>query len=320
LINILHPGGFTTENPIPSYLIIRQLALGDVLLTTPIVRQLHKDHSGHCNIDVLTMKPEIFANSPYIRNVYTPQSFSTINNNYTHIINLDLAYENQPHLHIVDAYAMVSHGSAGKVIDKRLELFPNDSDKLRAKSLIESVISDDYVVVHMRKDTWPSRNLSEATWRSIIDLLLQSSDLKIVQVGSLHEISFDYHERLLNFLGEVNIHELREVISGAKCYIGIDSGTLHVAACTETPIISMFSSAHHRLREPLDRPFLARFIPIQPHIDCYGCQEHYPPPITGVICHRGDPYSPPCKDAFELEDISRALADLRLLNQDYLHG
>ena len=297
---------------LPSYLVIRQLAMGDVLLTTPIVRQLYKDHGGHCNIDVLTMKPEIFANNPYVRQVFTPQNISIDNTHYTRVINLDLAYENLPHQHIVDAYATVSHGTPDKVEDKRLELFPTEGDRLRAKSLINSQIMGQYAVIHMRKDTWPSRNLPESTWRAIIDLLINTTDLKIVQVGSTHEISFDHHDRLLNFMGLVNIHELREIISGAECYLGIDSGTLHVAACTETPIIAMFSSAHHRLRKPLDRPSHASFIPIQPHIDCYGCQEHYPPPITGVICHRGDPYSPPCKDAFHIEDIAHSLTDLGL--------
>ena len=217
-----------------------------------------------------------------------------------------------PHVHIVDAYALTSHGAADKIENKRLELFSSDADRAGAKSAQTKYIGGDYVVIHMRKDTWPSRNLPDATWKKILDILLESTDFKIVQVGSSHEIAFDYHPRLLNMLGKFNVHELREIIAGAQCYVGVDSGTLHIAACTDTPIIAMFSSAHHRLREPLERPPHARFIPIQPAVDCYGCQEHYPPPITGVICHRGDPYSPPCKDAFDVENIRQSLIDLGL--------
>ena len=299
-------------NLVPSFMVVRQLAMGDVLLATPIIRQLYQDHAGQCDIDVLTMKPEIFENNPYVRRVYTPQTFSEAKGPYARVINLDLAYENMPHVHVVDAYAMTSHGAADKIENKRLELFPSDADRARAKLVQTSDIAGDYVVIHMRKDTWPSRNLPDATWKQILDILLESTDFKIVQVGSTHEIAFDYHPRLLNMLGGFNIHELREIIAGAKCYVGVDSGTLHVAACTDTPVIAMFSSAHHRLREPLERPPQARFIPIQPQVDCYGCQEHYPPPITGVICHRGDPYSPPCKDAFDVENIRQSLIDLGL--------
>jgi hypothetical protein len=286
--------------------------MGDVLLATPIVRQLYKDNGGKCHIDVLTLKPEIFSNSPYIRRVFTPETFSEAKGPYTRVINLDLAYENMPHVHIVDAYAITSHGAAEKIENKRLELFSSDADRDRAKSVQTKDINDDYVVIHMRKDTWPSRNLPDATWKKILDILLECTDCKLVQVGSTHEIAFDYHPRLLNMLGKFNIHELREIIAGAQCYVGVDSGTLHIAACTDTPIIAMFSSAHHRLREPLERPPKARFIPIHPAVDCYGCQEHYPPPITGVICHRGDPYSPPCKDAIDVENIRQSLLDLGL--------
>ena len=293
-------------------MVVRQLALGDVLLATPIIRQLFHDHGGQCHIDVLTMKPEIFLNNPYVRRVYTPQDYSQAKGPYARVINLDLAYENLPHMHVVDAYAMVSHGSAEKIKDRRLELFPTEIDRRNVQTIQEEEIGGPYAVIHMRKDTWPSRNLPDATWRGILNILLEHTDLNIVQVGSTHEIAFDYHPRLLNFLGSLSIHELREIIAGAKCYVGVDSGTLHVAACTDTPVIAMFSSAHHRLREPLERPPQARFVAIQPQVDCYGCQEHYPPPITGVICHRGDPYSPPCKDAFDVENIRQSLIDLGL--------
>jgi len=297
---------------LPNYMVVRQLALGDVLLATPIIRQLFHDHRGQCHIDVLTMKPEIFLNNPYVRRVYTPQDYSQAKGPYARVINLDLAYENLPHMHVVDAYAMASHGSAEKIKDKRLELFPTETDRRNVKTIQEEKIGGPYAVIHMRKDTWPSRNLPDATWKGILNILLEHTDLNIVQVGSAHEIAFDYHPRLLDFLGVLSIHELREIIADAKCYVGVDSGTLHVAACTDTPVIAMFSSAHHRLREPLERPPQARFIPIQPQVDCYGCQEHYPPPITGVICHRGDPYSPPCKDAFDVENIRQSLIDLGL--------
>ena len=297
---------------IPSFMVVRQLALGDVLLATPIIRQLYLDHGGQCVIDVLTMKPEIFDNNPYVRRVFTPQTFSEAKGPYNRVINLDLAYENLPHFHVVDAYAMTSHGAVEKIENKRLELFPSEADRQRAALVQSQDIGGDYVVIHMRKDTWPSRNLPEATWKKILDLLLEHTDFKILQVGSHHEIAFDYHPRLLNRLGHYSIHVLREIIAGARCYLGVDSGALHIAACTDTPIIAMFSSAHHRLREPLERPPQARFIPIQPQVDCYGCQEHYPPPITGVICHRGDPYSPPCKDAFDVDNIRQSLLDLGL--------
>ena len=48
----------------PKIFLIRQLALGDVLLVTPILKQIYVGHAGNCEIDVQTMKPEAFVNNP----------------------------------------------------------------------------------------------------------------------------------------------------------------------------------------------------------------------------------------------------------------
>ena len=36
-------------NLVPSFMVVRQLAMGDVLLATPIIRQLYQDHAGQCD-------------------------------------------------------------------------------------------------------------------------------------------------------------------------------------------------------------------------------------------------------------------------------
>ena len=299
-------------NLAPKILVIRQLALGDVLLATPIIEQLYKDHQGNCEIDVLTLKPEVFSNNPYVHKTYTPQTYQEINFPFDKTINLDLAYEKQPLLHITDAYALYAFGSPEKLQNKRIQLFSTPQDKLKANWLAQTKIQSDYVVIHMRQDTWPSRNLSDQTWRNIADVLLQETTCKVVQVGSEREFAFDHGPRLINLLGQVSIHELKELIAGSKLFVGIDSGTLHIAATTDCPIICMFTSAHHTLRMPLGRGAHAQFTAIAPKIDCYGCQAHFKPPITGVICYKGDPFSPPCKDLFDLEDLRGAIRQTRL--------
>lgn len=280
----------------PKILVIRQLALGDVLLTTPIIKQLYFDYDGDCEIDVLTMKPEAFINNPFVFNIYTPDSFLDSKKIYQKTINLDLVYEWHPNLHILEAYAKYSHGTIDKIKDKQIGIFPTLNDKFKIKKLIEDVIKGNYLTIHMRKDTWPSRNLSEDFWKSIVEGLLETTEYNIVQVGSDHEIAFNQNPRVFNLLGQLSLQELKVLFENSKCYIGIDSGTLHVAASTEVPIVSAFTSAHHQFRQPLGRREDSVFIPVTPDIDCYGCQSRMDPPITGVICTKGDPYSPPCRN------------------------
>jgi ADP-heptose:LPS heptosyltransferase len=294
----------------PQILIIRQLALGDVILTTPIIEQIAHDYDGHCDIDVLTLKPEVFKGNPFVRKVYTPLTYKEIDQVYDKTINLDLAYEKQPLMHITDAYALYALGSPQRLKNKRPQLYSTMTDKIKVKWLHQTRIESDYLVLHMRRDTWPSRNLPESFWLAIVDTLLKQTSYKIVQVGSAQEFSFHHDDRLIDFRDQLSIHELKELIANAKLYVGIDSGTLHVAATTDTPIISLFSSAHHSVRQPLDRPPQARFIPIAPHVPCYGCQSQAQPPITGVICPQGDPFNPPCIHQFSIDDVSQAIQRL----------
>jgi ADP-heptose:LPS heptosyltransferase len=224
-----------------------------------------------------------------------------------HFLELDAAIKRPGRIDYILEFSYINR----EQIFKMLEIFyPEEKEDF--EEIYKEIIKDKFLVIHMRKDTWPSRNLSEETWQSIVQLLIDNTEYKIVQVGSNHEISFNDDKRLVDLMGCLTIHELKELIDLSECFIGIDSGTLHIAACTDKPIISMFTSAHHRLREPLDRPNNAPFIPIVPNIECYGCQEHYTPPITGVICHKGNPFSPPCKDLFDINDIKNALIKLNL--------
>jgi len=287
----------------PKILIVRQLALGDVLLATPIIKQLYLDHSGDCEIDVLTRKPEAFINNPYINEVISPEGYLSFQKNYNKTINLDLAYENYPNMHILEAYAKYSHGSIKKILDQQIGIFTTTANEYSINNFIVDNFKKKYVVIHMRKDTWPSRNLRESTWREIVDGLLKETNVEIAQVGSEHEISFNHNERLINCLNKFTIQELKLLISKSVCYIGVDSGTLHVAASTNIPIVSVFTSAHHDFRKPLGRKDTDIFIPITPEIECYGCQSRLQPPITGVICSVGDPFSPPCKDSIPVIKI-----------------
>jgi len=87
----------------PKILLIRQAALGDVLLATPILKQIYVDHAGDCEIDVLTLKPEAFVNNPYVTEIISPPQYLENRKNYHTMINLDLVYESHPDMHILDA-------------------------------------------------------------------------------------------------------------------------------------------------------------------------------------------------------------------------
>lgn len=300
----------------PNILIIRHAAIGDVILTLPIIRQIYEDHQGECHIDVITGCREVFANNPWVRGTLSPEDVSKQQIVYEKIINLDLAYERYPKLHIIDAYEKVAFGSPGHVKNRQPELFPSASDAAYVEQLLAPLANRRLMVVHMRNGAWPSRNISIDIWRSAIEKVLANTDVTIVEIGSRTDLTLegDYEGRIVNLFDRLTLAQLSLVIKRSALFFGIDSGTLHVAAGTDTPIVCLFTSAHHDLRKPF-RQHEETFIPVAPAIPCYGCQARFAPPITGVICDQGDPMAPPCRDKFNVDEIAQAL--LKGLSQNH---
>lgn len=54
----------------------------------------------------------------------------------------------------------------------------------------------------------------------------------------------------ISLVDKTSLLEAGKIIAGSKCIIGLDNGLLHVAGCTDTPIISAYTSVAPHLRLP----------------------------------------------------------------------
>ena len=107
------------------------------------------------------------------------------------------------------------------------------------------------MVIHPNRNrparTWPSER-----WRELALGLLERG---VVAVGrdvpnlagteeNVPKGVFDLgigHGRFLDLTGRTSLHELCEVIAASDVAVTFDSGVLHVANCTETPVVALFS-------------------------------------------------------------------------------
>lgn len=275
----------------PKILIIRGGALGDVIMTTPIIRELYNTYDGYVDIYVHTGCPDVFKNSPYVTGI-NPE----IPHHYDAVYNLTQSYENNPAVHAVMAYRWSVFGN-GELDDYSLELHPTTADQEK----IDALAYKNYIVIHMRQHNWPSRNLRPEFFKALIVKILAETDLTVVQVGGEHELAFTGNARVVNDLGKYSIHELAYLIDTARAFIGVDGGLIHVAACTNTPMLAFFTSCKAEYRKPLRG---SKFYPLEANIDCYGCQVHNPVPCTEFICTRGDVA---CIDAFDVDYVVATL-------------
>ncbi len=108
------------------------------------------------------------------------------------------------------------------------------------------------------------------------DLFSKHSEIKIVLIGALEDtgragdIKSKSLSKVLSLVGKLGLRELRELISRAALFVGPDSGPMHIAASTQTPLVIYFGPtlpAHFS-------PWKAQATIIEKDFDCrFSCRQ-----------------------------------------------
>lgn len=79
----------------------------------------------------------------------------------------------------------------------------------------------------------------------------------------------------INLLDKTGVLEAGKIIAGARFILGVDNGLLHLAACTEVPIIFGYTITGPEMRRPIRKKGLTLDITV-PHaeLSCINCQEN----------------------------------------------
>jgi len=250
----------------------RKGAMGDVLLTTPIVKHL-RNTNKNSHVVFMTNTPEVYNNNPYVDEIIKPTS-----NIDGKLIDLDLVYEKSPKEYIVDAYAKYAFGTTN--IDKTIELFETKEDKKKIDALLVDEKISKYIVVHMAT-SWANRTMSLEDWKIIINKLILKG-YHIVIVGRKGDLDYSGHN-IHSLKDKLSLHEIKCLIAKSDGFVGMDSGLLHVATTTDVPIVGVFTCAKAEYRMPQkDNVFI-----VKTSLDCYGCLHEQTPPVTFVECKYG---------------------------------
>lgn len=247
----------------------RSGALGDVILTTPVIRRLRQENPTEC-ISVVTGYPNVFRGNPHLDQGVAASLDDRL-------IQLDLAYERRPNLHIVQAYMIEAFGDPGVAADLQQELF----------FLRQTFFSRDrkYVAVHATATGWANRTLPRSTWLAVVVGLRKAGLWPILVGGSRDSIP---GADVMTFHSTDILMQAR-LIAGCAAFVGSDSGIMHIAGATDVPLVGVFTCARPETRLPWRHGVLGwGCTAILPDLDCVGCQQRRPPPVTDEHCERGD--------------------------------
>ena len=261
----------------PKYLVIRFSSIGDIVLTSPVIRCLKKQKTD-AEIHFVTKASfkVLLENNPYIEKVITFQKEidevldRLKNENYDFVIDLHhnlrstklkrklkkpsatfpkLNYKKLllttfkinrlPNVHVVDRYfkAVETLGITNDQLG--LDYFIPEQDEVR---ISDFGIPENFITfsigAQFNTKKLPNKKISE---------LIQKINLPVVLLGG--ETDFDNAEEIsksnssiINLCGRVNLNQAASVLKQATKVVTHDTGLMHIASSFNKPIVSIWGN------------------------------------------------------------------------------
>lgn len=215
----------------------RAHSLGDVILTTPLIRAIN-ELLPKCPIHIETDFPGVFQRNPRITTAAKVVAAQPAELR----INLDMAYENLINTHIVHAYEIEAKKQLPGLGPVKLEteLYPAPQDLQWAES-IAAEIGRPFAVLHTDHTHWTGRNLPHERFHELAEWL-HGQGIDCVAVGTRRPPDI----RAKDLTGKTSLHQLAALCARAKLFFGGCSGPLHVAQAMGCPTVAAFGVTRSR--------------------------------------------------------------------------
>lgn len=297
-----------TGNHQTRILIDRRAALGDLVMITPVLREVRRRHPS-AFIQVVTEEPGILKNNPHVDLVCQPAEM-TKTDPWDLYMNLNDAYEKNVTSHYIDSYLHRAFGDDVAGVARSPEMFPSAEEKENVDDALAE-IGTDYVVVHMRRWAWENKNIDIETWSAFFTRLQETHpDVKIVSVGAKYDFTVPNDpSHYINLVGQLTVGEIQYLISKAKAFVGPDSGPFHIASTTKTPIVALIS---HLLPEQIlpwrDEEFGKDITVVLSDVPCTGCYARQKPPVSNLTCENEEQFV--CSKKFDNLKMFEATSEI----------
>lgn len=278
----------------------RRAAIGDVIMTTGVVRELKRLYNADARVYVATDTPEPYKANPHIEGIV---KYEHMNDAVFDVVyNLDDAYEYNPENHYVDSYFYRVFGHTN--LNRSVELFPTKEDCVAVDEDLAD-IGNRFVVFHMRNWHWQAKNINLDVWFSVLEqIFTERTDFKIVCVGGATDHFVD-HPLMFDARDRYNVQQLKYLMDHAKCFVGVDSAPYQCAAASNTHIVSLLTHLRPERIVPyrkMDINWNSTAIPTLE--DCAGCNDQQTTPVRQIVCQKGNT---PCTNNFDTTAIAQAI-------------
>lgn len=262
-------------------LIVRFSSIGDVVLTSPVIRALKKQIPT-CEIHYITKENnrEILADNPYIDQLFTIQKTITEcldklkAQHYDYLIDLhkntrtlslkkqlDVPYltfpklniekwllvnfkwNRMPNIHIVDRYFKAVESLGVKNDQLPCDYFISEKEQVQTEKLL-NVHPKSYLTIAIGAQFATKRMNFE-----LLEKIIAPLTFPIVLVGGPTDVNFAHkliqrfpEKQLISACGNYTLSQSASIVQQAKAILTNDTGLMHIASCFEIATISVWGN------------------------------------------------------------------------------
>lgn len=231
--------------------------LGDLICATPTIKKLHDYYER--KVTILSRVPELFKMNPYVDESF---KFSSVDYGYfeknyvVHNSFYNVGKKNQYGIeykhNMIDIRQFHAIHLGFMLAKDEMECYYRPVQDFKLE------IPKEFVLIHP-VSTWPVRTWPAINWMTLTEKL-NDLGLNVVSIGkdSSEKGFFNVDKPVFNFeiakglnlMNKTSISDCWHLMTKARCVVTMDSGILHLAGTTETPIVHLGSSIKPEFRIP----------------------------------------------------------------------
>ena len=184
----------------------------------------------------------------------------------------------------------------------QISVSPAAEEKISKLLTKKNLTAEKLVVIHPGP-SWTVKEWPREHWTQLVSSLRAQGYTSIAQLGvgrymNFGQVAVDTIPGVVSLVDLLSIEDCFALIGRAKLFVGIDSGLLHIAACTRTPSVAVWgpTSPQFFYAEAIRKNFVVS------DVACQGCY-HRLPRLHWVT---GCPHDIQCMKTLPVEKILRA--------------
>jgi ADP-heptose:LPS heptosyltransferase len=132
-----------------------------------------------------------------------------------------------------------------------------------------------------------NRTMPREFWDAVIKMLILENLIPVI-VGRGMDERWPNVEGIVDLTNQLSIGQTAHIIGKSICFVSSDTGAMHIAGSTLTPMVTIFTSVHSQFRMPWRKGVMGwNVTPMTPHLECIGCNELSHCPRNDFACVEG---------------------------------